>query len=162
MTKKYRTGAIGALLDEYERAIADLKMVIATVSDRELVQIVDEQTSDDNCRSIQTVLTHVVHSGFGYANSILNVKGFISFRREKKVCLTIAEYATELEGVIVYTEKVFSAYTDNDLEEFNNDKKIKAGWGQVYDIEQMMEHAIVHILRHRRQIEKFKIKLGEL
>ena len=27
-------------------------------------------------------------------------------------------------------------------------------WG-LYDIEMMFEHAIVHILRHRRQIEKF-------
>ena len=161
MAKKYRTGAIGALLDEYERAIADLKMVIASVSDRELAQIVDPQTSDDNCRSIQTILTHVVHSGFGYANSILNLKGYNKVRPEKKLCLTIAEYGIELDGVVAFTEKVLSAFTDNDLEEFNNDKKIKAGWGQVYDIEQMMEHAIVHMLRHRRQIEKFIIKLGE-
>ena len=161
MTKKYRTGAIGALLDEYERAIADLKMVIATVSDRELAQIVDPQTSDDNCRSIQTVLTHVVHSGYGYATSIHNLKGYNKVRREKKLCMTITEYGTELDGVFAFTEKVFDDFTDNDLEEFDNDKKIKAGWGQVYDIEQMMEHAIVHILRHRRQLEKFIIKLGE-
>ena len=31
--------------------------------------------------------------------------------------------------------------------------------GQVYNIEQIAEHAIVHILRHRRQIEKFKLAL---
>ncbi|OQP59723.1 damage-inducible protein DinB [Niastella vici] len=160
MTKKYRTGAIGALLDEYERAISDLKRVIAPVSDRELVAIVDPHTNDDNCRSIQTILTHVVHSGYGYATSIYNLKGYNKVRPEKKGCLTIAEYLTELDGVIVFTENVFGEFTDNDLEEFNNDKKIKAGWGQVYDIEQMMEHAIVHILRHRRQLEKFKEKLG--
>jgi hypothetical protein len=29
-------------------------------------------------------------------------------------------------------------------------------WGQLYDIEQLMEHAIVHVLRHRRQIEQYK------
>jgi hypothetical protein len=28
-------------------------------------------------------------------------------------------------------------------------------WGQTYDLEQLLEHAIVHILRHRRQIERF-------
>jgi hypothetical protein len=33
-------------------------------------------------------------------------------------------------------------------------------WGQVYDFEQFMEHAIVHVLRHRRQIERFLIKRG--
>jgi hypothetical protein len=33
--------------------------------------------------------------------------------------------------------------------------EIKVTWGSVYDIEQIIEHAIVHILRHRRQVEKF-------
>lgn len=41
-------------------------------------------------------------------------------------------------------------------------KKIFTSWNQVYDIEQVTEHAIVHILRHRRQIEKFKIILRGL
>jgi hypothetical protein len=31
---------------------------------------------------------------------------------------------------------------------------IQSGWGVPYDLEQLLEHAIVHILRHRRQIEK--------
>ena len=48
---------------------------------------------------------------------------------------------------------------NNELEELDNAKKIVTQWGQVFDIDQMMEHAIVHILRHRRQIEKFKILL---
>ena len=34
--------------------------------------------------------------------------------------------------------------------------------GQSYDAEQLLEHAIVHILRHRRQIEKFKIQSQQL
>jgi uncharacterized damage-inducible protein DinB len=29
-------------------------------------------------------------------------------------------------------------------------------WKQPYDIEQMLEHAIVHILRHRRQVERWR------
>jgi hypothetical protein len=32
---------------------------------------------------------------------------------------------------------------------------INSRWGVQYDMEQMLEHAIVHILRHRRQIERF-------
>ena len=28
-------------------------------------------------------------------------------------------------------------------------------WGPTYDLEQLLEHAIVHILRHRRQIDKW-------
>ena len=32
------------------------------------------------------------------------------------------------------------------------------GWGVTYNLEQLLEHAIVHILRHRRQIEKFMLQ----
>ena len=32
---------------------------------------------------------------------------------------------------------------------------INSRWGAVYDAEGLLEHAIVHLLRHRRQIEKF-------
>ena len=32
---------------------------------------------------------------------------------------------------------------------------INSRWGVVYNVEGLLEHAIVHILRHRRQIEKF-------
>jgi hypothetical protein len=32
---------------------------------------------------------------------------------------------------------------------------INSRWGTVYDLEGLLEHAIVHLLRHRRQIEKF-------
>ena len=45
------------------------------------------------------------------------------------------------------------------MEEFEADKKILVRWGQLYDVEQLFEHAIVHILRHRRQIERFLLRL---
>ena len=62
--KEYRdNSAIGAILDEYERAIEDIKQEIAGVSETWLVYIVDPNTKDDCCRSIQTVLTHVVGAG---------------------------------------------------------------------------------------------------
>ena len=52
------------------------------------------------------------------------------------------------------SETVFKGLKDHELEEANNALKIKTSWGQLYDIEQLTEHAIVHILRHQRQIEK--------
>ena len=72
---QYRTnGAIGALLDEYERAIKDLKSVLSTVTDTELITIVDTQTDDEDCRSIQTIMAHVVRSGYGYAITVRSTK----------------------------------------------------------------------------------------
>jgi hypothetical protein len=160
MTKIFRQGAIGVLIDEYDRAISDLKKVIETIPDSDLSIIVDTQTTDENCRSVQTILSHVVSSGYGYAASIHNLKGYSLLRPAKTFHLAIKEYLDDLTNVFLFTENVFREIKDNELEQFNNSLKIKAGWGQVYDIEQMMEHAIVHILRHKRQIEKFKILIG--
>ena len=54
----------------------------------------------------------------------------------------------------VYTVETLEnkwALADEDI--MNN--KMKVSWGQEYDLEQLLEHAIVHILRHRRQVERF-------
>ncbi|HEY5122872.1 MAG TPA: hypothetical protein VIK14_03975, partial [Ignavibacteria bacterium] len=51
--------------------------------------------------------------------------------------------------------------TNLTIEQTDNSKKMNVGWGQQYDIEQLLEHAIVHILRHRRQIENFIKKQNE-
>lgn len=159
MAKTYRTGVIGALLDEYERAIAELQKVIDTIPDNELATIVDPHTQDDNCRSIQTILTHVVHAGHGYATSIHNLKGHNRVRPAETSRVTAKEYINDLTNVFLFTENVFSEIKDEDVEQHNNNLKMMTGWGQIYDIEQLMEHAIVHILRHRRQIEKFREKI---
>jgi uncharacterized damage-inducible protein DinB len=150
-----RPKAKGALLDEYERAIEELKKVVVVISDHELLMIVDPDTSDEDCRSFQTILSHVVHSGYGYATNIHNLKGYPMTRPEKVFHRTVSEYISDLDRLFLFTENVFRDLAESDLEQLDNSLKIKTKWGQVYDTEQMMEHAIVHILRHRRQIEKF-------
>jgi len=162
MTTKYRPGAKGALLDEYDRAIKDLQKVISEISPEELTILVDRQTTDENCRTIQTILSHVVSSGYGYAIYILNRKGDNKKRPDKIFHLNVANYLQDLNAMFLFTEGVFENVSENELEQINDSVKIKVPWNQLYDIEQLMEHAIVHILRHRRQIEKFKIILQEL
>lgn len=154
MTTSFRKGATGALLDEYERAIGELKGVIENIPDEIMVVITDPHTTDENCRSVQTILSHVVYAGYGYAVSIYNIQGDVAARPEKILHSTIKEYIDDLANMFLFTENVFSNIADSDLEQFDNTLKIKTGWGQLYDIEQLTEHAIVHILRHRRQIEK--------
>ena len=127
MTKIYRKGAVGALLDEYERAIADLKKVIEPVTDNELRIIADAETKDEDCRSIQTVMAHVVYAGYGYATSIHNLKGHNKIRPPKNSRSTSAEYVQDLTGVFAFTEKVLQEFNDNELEQHDNSLKIKAG-----------------------------------
>jgi len=54
-----------------------------------------------------------------------------------------------------YNESLFQDYPNLKLEEMDSSKKMTVRWGQQYDVEHLLEHAIVHILRHRRQIQKF-------
>lgn len=154
-----RQGAVGALLDLYEGVLSNFRKVIEDVPDNALTIIIDTKTTDENCKSIQTILSHVVSCGYGYATSIHNLKGLHIRRPEKTFHLTINEYSEDLTDVFTYTENVFKEIKDSELEQFDNSLKIKTGWGQLYDIEQMAEHAIVHILRHTRQIEKIKHSL---
>lgn len=154
--KTYRNnGTIGALLDEYERAVQDLKDVLKTVASSELQAIVDDKTADADCRSIQTVLTHVVRSGYGYATYIRRQQGESLDFPERQLLFSISDYHDALDKMFAYNVQLFEDYPNITLEEINADKKILVNWGQLYDIEQLMEHAIVHILRHRRQIERF-------
>ncbi|MEY4925819.1 MAG: hypothetical protein RI894_255 [Bacteroidota bacterium] len=154
--KKFRTnGAIGGLLDEYERAIANLKELIGTISAAELVRTADSNTDDPDCRSVQTVLAHVVRSGYTYSLYVGNTQGEALAFREAVYLDTAEEYQAALDAMFEFTEAVFSRYPTIGIEVHDNEKKILVRWGQSYDIEQLMEHAIVHILRHRRQIERF-------
>jgi len=157
--KAYRQGATGALLDEYEKAILELQNVISDVTNQELKQIADHQTNDSQCKSIQTVLTHVVSSAYSYARYIYKMKGTEIIKPEQALRETIKEYIQDLKTMFAFTENLFQTIKDSELEEYDNSLKVLTTWGQRYDIEQITEHAIVHILRHRRQIEKFKIAL---
>ena len=68
--KSYRTGAIGALMDEYERAASDLINILTSISQDIFIKIYDYETKDEDCRSIKTVMHHVVDAGFRYANQM--------------------------------------------------------------------------------------------
>jgi len=159
MTKPYRQGAVGALLDLYERAIADLQETIADISDEELITIVDSKTSNPKCRSVQTIISHVVSSGYGDVVDIKLLNGQKIEYPDSILRMTINDYKRDLDDLFIFILDTFKNIQDTDLEQFDNDKKIKTYWGQVYDIEQMTEHAIVHVLRHRRQIERFKLSV---
>lgn len=156
MEKLYRTnGAAGALMDVYEKAIRELQYIITDISNDELKHIADPLTQDENCRSIQTVLSHVVKAGHNYVIAIRNNLGEDIQFHELKVLNSIMEYNIAFEGLINFTENLFKDYPNLELEVFNNENKILSRWGQQYDPEQILEHAIVHVMRHQRQIERF-------
>ncbi len=153
MKKHFRKGAIGALMDEYERASADLKNLIGQIPVTDIEKIVDPVAKDEDCRSVQTIVSHVTNSGYGYANYIRDWFSIPKSSPERRLILQ-KDFSLELDKMLAYTVE-----TLQDKWELTDEEIIKVNmivrWGPQYNLEQLLEHAIVHILRHRRQIEKF-------
>lgn len=155
MTKTYRNGALGALMDEYERATIELQHVLLTIDSEKYKQIIDIHTKDKDCISIQTIMNHVVRSGFGYSNLIRKEFGETYIKRKTQYDVDTPEKAVnELNLVLQYAEETLRNKWHLSYKEISK-HIIHTAWKQSFDIDQLMEHAIVHILRHRRQIEKF-------
>ena len=153
MEKIYRKGAVGALMDEYERAVIELKDILQKVSEDEFLKIKDLKTRNENCRSIQTIVNHVIRSGHFYADGIRR-KFAISEIELTQVSFKRDEAMNELDDLIEYTAQTLENHWEMP------DKQILATFIETNlefteNLEQILEHAIVHVLRHRRQIEKF-------
>ncbi len=155
MIKNYRKGGIGAVIDEYERAAMELKNLITIISESDFVKIVDTDTIDEDCRSVQTIVSHVTNSGYGYADYIRDWFGIPKSSPERKL-LSKDEFSLRFDKMLAYTSETLEGKFEYSDEEVMKVKMI-VRWGPQYDLEQLLEHAVVHILRHRRQIEKFAV-----
>lgn len=152
MARAYRKGAIGALLDLYERATSGLLRQLRSVKPDEFETVLDPLQEDEDCRSIQTVLRHVIRSGYGYADAVR--KAFQQATEQAEDALPpLGEVIPRLKAMMVYTEKTFAGKWEMSAQEVTR-TVVKTRWGSTYHVEQLLEHAIVHVLRHRRQIER--------
>lgn len=150
-------GDICALLDEYERALNEFKEVINEIPNEVLTVILDHQTNNPECKSIQTILSHVVKAGYWYAIEIRKSEGEELERPINIELNTIKEYQNSIDEMFNYTKTIFKDYPSIDIY-----KQSKFRWENIPSTDIMLEHAIVHILRYRRQIEKFKLKLATI
>lgn len=150
MIKIYRKGAIGALIDEYEKALGELKSLLLGLSDQQFCLINDHQVAQD-FKSAKDIVTHIIRSGYNYANYIRGRFGKTALIRKVEIdCL--AGSILELDEMFSYTVDTFQdKWLMTDEQILNT--LIKTSWS-VYDLEGLIEHAIVHVLRHRLQIEK--------
>jgi uncharacterized damage-inducible protein DinB len=154
----YRKGAVGALMDEYERAALELKLLVETVGEEDYRRIADADTKDADCHSIQTIMNHVIHAGYGYANSIRKQFSmpFEPLGKERRQISNI-EIGNEIDKVLAYTVETLEGRWEisyQEMEEIVIERKDNFS----ENLEQLLEHAVLHILRHRRQIEKFLLK----
>lgn len=142
-----------ALMDEYKRASKDYIKVLSDISEEDFLIARDYKTEDSDCKSIQTVIFHIIQSGYTYANYIQSLSND-TWLEYKFLINTTKTAIQEIKKMLEYTEDSFHDNwykTNKELEKHS----FKTRWNVTYDLEQLLEHAIVHILRHRRQVENF-------
>jgi uncharacterized damage-inducible protein DinB len=154
MPQTYRTGPLGALIDEYERATGELSGIVAPLSGDDLDLVRDPETDDEDCRSIRTVMHHVVRAGYGYADTIRKAFGQEIRRPVIERAASGALVVEQLSRMMAHTEATFDGRWDMSQDELDT-VTMTVSWGPLFTVEQLLEHAIVHILRHRRQIERW-------
>jgi uncharacterized damage-inducible protein DinB len=143
-------------MDEYERAAIELKNLIEIISESDFEKIIDPDTNDEDCRSVQTIISHVINSGYSYSNYIRDWYSKTKSSPERRL-YSKKEFAIEFNKMLAYASDTLDGKWEISDQEIQK-AKIIVRWGPQYDLEQLLEHAIVHILRHRRQIEKFVSK----
>ena len=149
----FRPGALGALMDEYERALGDLLRMLEPMTQDAFAAVRDHETPDEDCRSIRTVVVHVVRSGYAYVGYLRSGLG-LDFQCPEFTVDTPADGIRHLRAMAACTSATFEErWTLSD--EVIEAARIQSRWGPVFNMEQMFEHAIVHVLRHRRQLERF-------
>ena len=153
LKKEYRKGAVGALMDEYERAGRELELRVRSIPNEIFEALMDPDTVDENCRSIQTIVSHVVNSGYGYADYLREQFGIAATRPPKRL-LTQPDSLDQIGAMLIYMNETLDGRWQMSEEQITA-TIIQSRWGVRYDMEQLLEHAIVHLLRHRRQIDKF-------
>ncbi len=142
-------------MDEYERAAAEFRAVVVGLTDEQYTRVFDAETKDANCRSAQTIMSHVVAAGYGYANYIRKAFSLDANSPERRL-FEHAESLEEFDTMLAYTVATLDDKWEMPEDEMM-DVSMTVRWGPTYDLEQLLEHAIVHILRHRRQIDKWGI-----
>ena len=146
-----KNSSIVALMDEYRRATIAYKQILADLSPSFFTQIFDKNTEDEDCRSIQTITTHVIRSGHNYANYI-NLRSGIEWFYFKEIVDSPQKGIEGINKMLDFTEDAFGPIWYKPNEELES-WTFETTWKVTYDFEQLMEHAIVHVLRHRRQVE---------
>jgi uncharacterized damage-inducible protein DinB len=147
-------GAFGALMDEYARAAEDFcSTVEALPLDRFLHR---RESTDPEMVSLQSICAHAVGAAYGYALYIRKARGLPPRERpplDELLVQAPAEVRPRLAAALRLTEESVDGLTDTD--EVLVPLRFQVRWGPIYDPEMMLEHAIVHLLRHRRQITRW-------
>jgi hypothetical protein len=142
-------------MDEYARAAEDFCRAVEAFDP---ARFAAERASDNpNTRSPHAICVHVCGAAHRYAHYIRKARGVEFIERyeldpsrvgsPQDVRGLLAEAITFTEGTV---EPLLRA-TEADIQALS----FTVRWGPRYDPEMILEHAVCHLLRHRRQLERW-------
>jgi hypothetical protein len=147
-------GPFGALLDEYARAAGDFCSVVEALPLDLFLR--RHESADPELFSIQAICAHVVGAAYGHASYTRIARQMPRRERPSRKELWADEPAglrPLLAREVRFMEETIDGLTGDEAE--LEALRFPVRWGPTYDPEMMLEHTIVHLLRHRRQIERW-------
>ena len=148
-------GMFGALMDEYARAAVDLCGVVESFDAAAFAQSRDSK--DPNTASPRAIALHIYGAARRYSDYIRKVRGLPHddrFMPAEGAITRPGDLRGRLAEAMRYTEGALEGLHEM-TEEDMMALKFTVRWGPTYDPEMILEHAIVHLLRHRRQLERW-------
>jgi hypothetical protein len=149
-----RSGPWGALMDEYARAANDFCGVVEGFDQQRFAA--ERPSTSPDAVSPRMVCVHVCASAHRYAHHIRRVmnRDFIArYEVHATRLATPGDVRGVLHEAIRFTEETVEPLRDAP-EEYVDTLLLEVGASR-YDPEILIEHAIVHLLRHRRQLERW-------
>ena len=146
---------MGALMDEYARAAEDFCRVVEGFDLARFTRSLAGPAPHTS--SPQAACRHVLAAAHRYSDSIRRARGLPfaeDYRVETGVPARPADMRAPLARVLRYTEEGLDGlYGQSDEQVLVI--RFKVSWGVEYDPDMLLEHAVCHLLRHRRQLERW-------
>lgn len=149
------SGPFGALMDEYARAAEEFCRVVEEFDAPRFFQA--RASADPSTTAPHAICVHVCGAAHRYAHYIRKARGvdFVErydmdasrLRSPQGVRELLAEAILLTEATV---EPLLRA-TEAEVQAIS----FTVRWGPRYDPEMLLEHAVCHLLRHRRQLERW-------
>lgn len=145
------SAAFDACIAEYRRAAKDFCDVVERISPAAFAA--ERPSEDPDTVSPLAVCRHVVRAAHGYAGYLRKAQGIAPEPFVDRVKAR-ADVRPALEAEIGHTEESVAPLRSKSGEDVSR-VEFRVSWGAVYNPEILLEHAICHVLRHRRQLERW-------
>ncbi len=150
-----RSGPFGALMDEYARAAEDFCRVVETFDPPRFMT--ERASNNPNTVSPKSICVHACGAAHRYAHYIRKARGqdFVEpYDLDPARIGSPRDVRGALAEGITFTEATVEPLLNAPQEEIQG-LTFTVRWGPVYDPEMILEHAVCHLLRHRRQLERW-------